>query len=226
MDIHFVNFESDEFPPPSSLKSRDLAVIGSNLKPSTIIKAYKMGYFPWFNAGDPPCWFHMDPRMVLFPENLRISKSMRQVMNQNKFSFTINKDFEGVVRSCRYISRREFNGSSWISDEIEKTYGELFRIGLARSAEAWMGSKLVGGLYGIQLGNIFFGESMFAKESNASKFAFIRFVQQFAELGGYLIDCQQNTSHLFSLGAAPIPRKEFVKYLEKYIPQNENVWKG
>lgn len=226
MDIHFVDFDSDDFPPPSSLISKDLAVIGSNLKPSTIIKAYKMGYFPWFNAGEPPCWFHMDPRMVLFPQNLRVSKSMRQVMNSNRFSFTINKDFMGVIQSCRYMPRRDFNGSSWISDEIEDAYGELHHMGIAQSAETWIDSELVGGLYGIQLGNIFFGESMFAKETNASKFAFIHFVQQFADRGGFMIDCQQNTSHLFSLGAAPVPRKEFVKYLENHIPHNENVWNG
>lgn len=226
MDIHFVDFDSDEFPPPSSLRSKDLAIIGSNLKPSTIIKAYKMGYFPWFNAGEPPCWFHMDPRMVLFPKNLRVSKSMRQVMHQKKFTFSMNKDFLGVVQSCRNIPRKEFNGSSWISDEIEQSYGELNIMGIAHSAETWVSSVLVGGLYGIQLGNIFFGESMFAKEANASKFAFINFVQHFAKQGGCLIDCQQNTSHLFSLGATPIPRKEFVSYLEQFIPQNENVWRG
>ncbi len=226
MDIHFVDNDSDEFPAPSLLKSKDLAVIGSNLKPTTIIKAYKKGYFPWFNAGEPPCWFHMDPRMVLFPKNLRVSKSMRQLFNQNKFTFTTDQDFAGVVRSCRYISRREFSGSSWISDEIEASYGELFKRGIAHSAETWFDSELVGGLYGIQLGSIFFGESMFAKEANASKFAFINFVRQFAKDGGCLIDCQQNTSHLFSLGAAPISRRDFVRYLEKCIPQNDNVWTG
>lgn len=224
MDIHFVDFESDEFPHPSVLKTRDLAVIGSNLNPSTIIRAYKMGYFPWFNPGEPPCWFHMDPRMVLFPENLRVSKSMRQVLNKQRFSFSMNKSFNEVVQNCRYISRKEFTGISWISDEIEASYGKLHQMGIAHSAEAWMNGELAGGLYGVQLGKVFFGESMFSKETNASKFAFIKFVQHFQKQGGFVIDCQQNTSHLFSLGAKPIPRKEFVRLLEKWIPHNENVW--
>lgn len=224
MDIHFVDFGSDEFPPPSVLSTKDLAVIGSNLDPATLIKAYRLGYFPWFNPGEPPCWFHMDPRLVLFPENLRISKSMRQVMKQNRFTFTTNKDFKEVIRLCRHIPRKGFNGNSWISDDIEASYNALHEMGIAHSAEAWKDGQLAGGLYGIQLGKVFFGESMFAKETNASKFAFIHFVQHFAHEGGCLIDCQQNTSHLFSLGAAPIPRKEFVMLLEKWIPQNENVW--
>lgn len=224
MDIHFVDYDSDEFPPPSQLKTTDLAVIGSNLNPNTIIKAYQKGYFPWFNPGEPPCWFHMDPRMVLFPENLKVSKSMRQVINQHRFTFTMNKNFRLVIQSCRHIARKEFNGLSWISDKIESSYGALHEKGFAHSAEAWQDGELAGGLYGVQLGSVFFGESMFAKKTNASKFAFIKFVQQFQTQGGRLIDCQQNTRHLSSLGAAPIPRKQFVGLLEKLIPQNENVW--
>lgn len=224
MDIHFVELDDDEFPPPSILKTEDLAVIGSNLLPATIIKAYKKGYFPWFNTGEPPCWYHMDPRLVLIPEHLRISKSMQQVIRQHQFSFTVDKCFGEVMRQCRCIKRNTPTQGSWISDEIEESYMTLHEMGIAHSAEAWQDGELAGGLYGVQLGNVFFGESMFAKKSNASKFAFIQFVKKFADSGGQLIDCQQKTDHLCSLGATVTSRREFVRLLEKWIPQNDNVW--
>ncbi len=220
--LFFIDDNDDNFPSPSKLVTDDLAVIGSNLKPETIIKAYKMGYFPWYNEGDPRCWFHMDPRLVLFPKNLHVSRSMRPEMK--KFRFTMDTAFPEVVRACRMVQRSRQELGTWISDEIEASYFRLFELGYGHSAEAWQGKELVGGLYGIQIGQVFFGESMFAKVNNASKFAFIRFVRQFEAKHGMLIDCQQQTNHLSSMGAKPVSRKEFVSLLEKYIPQNENIW--
>jgi len=225
-DFYFLPEKSDAFPPPSELTTNGLAVIGSNLKPSTIIKAYKKGYFPWYNEGQPRCWFHPNPRMVLFPEELVISKSMRPFLNGNKFLFKIDNDFQKVIASCRNVIRKYGGGESWITDEITDTYSRLFDKGYAHCAETWQNGKMVGGLYGVRIGDIFFGESMFAKVSNASKFALIRYVNYLHSDGVRLIDCQQQTQHLASLGARPISRKKFVGYLQKLIPENETAWQG
>lgn len=223
-DFYFLQDESDDFPSPSKLGLTDLAVIGSNLKPETIVKAYKKGYFPWYNEGDPRCWYHPDPRMVLFPDNLVVSKSMRSVLNGNKFRLQINKNFPQVIRSCRNVSRWNGEKKSWITEEFIESYEQLFKDGYVHCAEAWHEGKMVGGLYGVLIGKIFFGESMFSTESNASKFAFIKFVRFLQKKGVQLIDCQQETPHLASLGARSIPRKQFVSYLEKLISENDNVW--
>lgn len=219
---YFLEENCNDFPPPSRLLTHDLAVIGSNLDPDSLLKAYRKGYFPWYNQGEPRCWFHLDPRFVLFPSNLHISKSMRPVMK--KFNFVMDTAFPEVIHACRTVWRDGQSGGSWISDEIENAYTKMFELGYAHCTEAWQGNDLVGGLYGIRIGQVFFGESMFSKISNASKFAFISFVKEFEKSGGKLIDCQQETQHLASFGAELISRKEFVGYLEKYIPQNENIW--
>ncbi|MCO6497184.1 MAG: leucyl/phenylalanyl-tRNA--protein transferase [Chitinophagaceae bacterium] len=223
MDLHFLDEGSNDFLSPDELRGNDIVTIGSNLDPETLIKAYRRGYFPWYNEGQPRCWHNPDPRLVLFPEELKIHKSMRPYLNANRFEFTIDKAFPYVMKGCRY-NYRPFSGySSWITDEIEMAYNRLHRLGIAHSAEAWQDGKLVGGLYGIRLGKVFFGESMFTMVNNASKFAFIKFVRQFASEGGKLIDCQQETQHLMSLGARPISRKEFVGFLKKLIPDNEDI---
>lgn len=216
--------ENNNFPAPSTLNSYDFSVIGANLHPDTLIKAYKLGYFPWFNEGEAIFWYHPEQRMVILPENLHISKSMKPALNQHKFNFTIDRAFPEVIQSCKTTLRKGQPGGSWIHDLTESAYGELFNLGIAHSAEAWLNGKLVGGLYGVQLGQIFFGESMFSLLPNASKFALIKFVKYFQKKGGVLIDCQMETVHLRSLGAKLISRKDFVSYLEKYIPQNDNIW--
>lgn len=223
-DIYFLPEDSADFPPPSLLSSGAPAVVGSDLRPSTLIAAYKKGYFPWYNKDEPRCWYHPRSRMVLFPEDLIVSKSMRPYLHGNKFIFKIDKHFRQVVQSCGGVKRWNGETNSWITDEIVESYGELFKSGYAHCAETWNGNQLVGGLYGVQLGNVFFGESMFSTESNSSKFAFILFVRYLIKQGIRLIDCQQETSHLASLGAQVISREDFVGYLEKFIPDNENIW--
>lgn len=218
----YLNQSSSEFPPPSKLIDNGIAAFGEYLNPEVIINGYRKGYFPWAKSDSFFLWFHPDPRFVLFPKHLHISKSMHSVMH--KYRFTFDKCFHDVIHSCRTVSRENQQGGTWISEEFEKAYTKMFELGYAHSAEAWEGKELVGGLYGIRFGDIFFGESMFAKKSNASKFTFINFVQEFEKSGGKLVDCQQQTSHLASLGAQTISRREFVGYLEKWIPQNENVW--
>lgn len=222
-DFYFLSESSADFPSPSVIQSDFFTVIGSNLKPETVIRAYRKGYFPWYNEGDPRCWFHPNPRMVLFPEELRVSRSMRPILHSNKFFFKINKNFRQVITLCGNITRWNGESKSWISDEIIECYTALHELGYAHCAEAWQGGKLVGGLYGLKIGSIFFGESMFSTVSNASKFAFIKFVEYLKVAGVQLIDCQQQTPHMASLGARPISRELFVHYLEKLIPANENV---
>lgn len=222
-NFYFLNEDSADFPLPVALDGKDLAIIGSNLEPETILKAYKKGYFPWYNEGQPRCWFHPDPRMVLFPDELKISKSMRPVLNGNKFIFKIDKSFLQVITSCRYAKRNYGEGKSWISDEIIESYTRLFDTGFGHCAEAWHNGKLVGGLYGLRIGNVFFGESMFTTISNASKFAFIKYVNYLKSQGIRLIDCQQETRHLRSLGAKPVSRKEFTGYLERFIHPNDRA---
>ena len=214
---HFMDDDSDDFPPPEAASEEGILAFGSNLRPATILKAYRHGAFPWFNEADPITWHHPDPRMVLFPQKIKLSKSMRNVLNQNRFRFTVNKDFAGVIHQCR-VAKRDGLPGTWISDTIEAVYTSLHRTGFAHSAEAWYQNELVGGLYGVLIGKVFFGESMFAHQANASKFAFIKMVELLQQNGIELIDCQVYTPHLESLGAELISRNEFVRLLQKLVP--------
>jgi leucyl/phenylalanyl-tRNA--protein transferase len=173
-----------------------------------LLLAYRKGIFPWYE-NEYILWWSPNPRFVLFPGKLKISSSMKQVLRKGELEFCMNRDFSGVISACKSISRRGQDGT-WISDAMRNAYINLHRHGYAHSAEAWMDGQLVGGLYGVRLGKIFFGESMFSKVSNASKFAFIRYVQQLQSEGVQLIDCQVYTAHLESLGAEMIPREEFL----------------
>ena len=188
--------------------------MGGDLSPQRILLAYEKGIFPWFE-GSVPLWWSPDPRFVLFPNELKVTKSMRKLIAQNIFQFTINKDFIGVIHSCKTIARSDQLGT-WITDEVEAAYTQLHHMGYAYSAEAWHHGELVGGLYGLKLGKVFFGESMFSKKSNASKFAFIQFVEYLKKNGIQLIDCQVYTNHLESLGANMITRKKFIELLKLY----------
>lgn len=205
-----------DFPDVELSNEDGLLAFGGNLKTATLLAAYKKGIFPWYNEDEPICWYSPDPRFVLFPKNLRISKSMKAVIRKNEFTFFIDKNFEGVIKNCRH-TKRKFGDGTWISDEIENAYTRLSHKGYAHSAEAWSNNELVGGLYGVRLGKVFFGESMFAHKTNASKFAFIKFVQELATQGVQLIDCQVYTNHLESLGATFIPRKKFTVLLQDLI---------
>lgn len=210
-----------DFPDVNSAED-DLVAIGGNLSAGTLINAYRKGIFPWFNPGEIIQWFSPDPRFVLFPGKLKISHSMRNVFNKHLFKFTVDKAFADVIANCRY-TKRDIEAGSWIGNEIEIAYKNLFEKGIAHSAEAWQNNELVGGLYGVLLGKVFFGESMFAKESNASKFAFINWANLLQKNGIQLIDCQVYSKHLESLGAEFISRNEFNMLLKKWIPEVANM---
>lgn len=199
-----------EFPDVSYASSDGLLAIGGDLSVERLILAYKQGIFPWFEKEEPILWWSPDPRFVLYPNRLKISKSMRQVLKNCDFEVTINNDFLGVITSCSKINR-EGQAGTWIANNMIKAYTKLHELGFAKSVEVWKEEELVGGLYGIDLGNnVFCGESMFAKVSNASKVGFITFIQN----SNYkLIDCQVYTNHLENFGAEEIPRSEFLKFL-------------
>lgn len=205
-----------DFPDVNSSDENGLVAIGGNLSFGTLINAYKKGIFPWFNPGEIIQWFSPDPRFVLFPEKIKISHSMRSVINKHLFKFTVDKAFTNVIQNCRNAKRAGQDGT-WISDEIESAYVELHKKGFAHSAEAWQNNQLAGGLYGVLIGKVFFGESMFASKTNASKFAFINWVNVLQKNGIELIDCQVYTPHLESLGAEFISRNEFNDLLKKLI---------
>ena len=203
------------FPPVEFAEPDGLLAIGGDLSIERLLLAYRNGIFPWYE-GQHILWWSPDPRFVLFPEELKESKSMRQLIRKDTFSFTTNRAFREVIAHCKIISRRDQAGT-WITDEVQEAYGKLHEAGYAHSAEAWLDGELVGGLYGIRLGKAFFGESMFSKASNASKYAFIRYVQQLRSEGVELIDCQVYTEHLESLGARMIPRKDFISMIGPLI---------
>ncbi len=190
-----------------------LLAIGGNVSTDRLLLAYRQGIFPWYD-GDTPLWWCPDPRFVLFPEKLKVSRSMESLIRKKAFRFTTNTAFSAVIRNCKELQRKGQDGT-WITDALEKSLNELHQLGFAHSAEAWLNNELVGGLYGIRMGNFFFGESMYSKETNASKFAFIQYVQQLKMEGVSLIDCQVYTAHLESLGAEMIARKEFIKKLRR-----------
>jgi leucyl/phenylalanyl-tRNA--protein transferase len=198
------------FPHVSNATADGLLAIGGDLSVERLIHAYESGIFPWYEAGGPILWWSPDPRFVLFPKDLRISKSMRAVLKKSDFKVTVNKAFREVLTNCSVIKRKDQAGT-WITSEMKEAYIKLFEKGFAKSYEVWYNNKLAGGLYGVDLNNgVFCGESMFNKQSNASKVAFITLVQE----GGYkLIDCQLHTKHLESLGAKHISREAFIKYL-------------
>lgn len=209
---YFQSFE--KFPSIEEANEDGLLAIGGNLSVKRLLDAYNKGIFPWYDASQPVMWWSPDPRMVLFPENLKISKSMKQVLRKNKFRVTFNENFEAVINNCAAIEREGQYGT-WITTEMKNSFLKLHKLGIANSVEVWQDEELVGGLYGIYLKEkkMFCGESMFARESNASKVGFIKWVKHLKEEGVKIIDCQVYTSHLESLGAEEISRKEFVKYL-------------
>ena len=207
---------AENFPDANLADYDGLLAVGGNLDKQTLLNAYGKGIFPWYNEDEPICWYSPDPRLVLFPAKLKISDSMKAVLGKNEFTFSTDNDFPGVVKNCR-MAKRKGEPGTWITDEIEKAYNTLYENGFAHSAEAYLNNQLVGGLYGVQLGKVFFGESMFANKSNASKFAFIKYVQLLQKKGVELIDCQVYTRHLESLGAELIARQYFIKLLKELI---------
>jgi leucyl/phenylalanyl-tRNA---protein transferase len=226
---HITDNNEIGFPNPRHVEANYPAAVGGDLGADRLLFAYSMGYFPWFNPDEPPLWWCPDPRMVLYPKDLKVAKSMRSAFHKSKFRVTFDTAFREVMEGCRTTKDRGADGeNSWITTSFIDAYAQLYNIGLCHSVEVWQGDELVGGLYGISLGKVFFGESMFARVPNASKFGFICLVKLLEQLNFLLIDCQQDTKHLRSLGALPISRDLFLDTLEEN-PMEETMtgsWEG
>jgi leucyl/phenylalanyl-tRNA---protein transferase len=201
------------FPPVELAEPDGLLALGGDLSRDRLLLAYRRGIFPWYE-GNTILWWSPDPRCVLFTEELKVSKSMRQLIRKDHFECTIDQAFGEVIANCKTIARRRQEGT-WITEEVKTAYIRMHEAGYAHSAEAWLNGSLVGGLYGIRMGRVFFGESMFSVVSNASKYAFIRYAERLRSEGVAMIDCQVRTDHLESLGARMIPRNEFIAYLDR-----------
>ncbi len=215
MPVFLLN-EDLVFPDPDQANEDGLLAIGGDLRPDRLLLAYETGLFPWYSPPDPVLWWCPDPRCVLFLDELKISKSMRNVLNRGSFSVTFDEAFLEVVDGCRSVDRKGQQGT-WITSEVMESYHYLHRLGVAHSVEVWQKGKLVGGLYGVSLGRMFFGESMFATVSNASKVGFIALVELLKPLGFPFIDCQIYNDHLGSLGATYISRREFLDTLAQQL---------
>ncbi len=207
----------DIFFPPPYLTSKDgLLAVGGDLSEERLLSAYSNGIFPWYSEDSPILWWSPDPRLVLIPEELKVSRSLRQTVKKRLFEVTINKAFPELIRQCAQIHRRKGKGT-WITEEMIDAYIRLYINGFAHSVESWHNGKLAGGLYGVSLGGVFFGESMFTLINNASKVAFVKLVEKLIEWGFKIIDCQITTQHLISFGAKEIPRNEFMTILKDAI---------
>lgn len=209
------------FPHPKHASLEGLLAAGGDLSPQRILFAYENGIFPWYNEGEPILWWSPNPRFVLYPSEIKVSKSMRQVFRKKSFRVSFDEAFEAVIEICASIPRAGQNGT-WLTEEMKAAYINLHRLGFAHSVETWQGDQLVGGLYGLSLGNCFFGESMFARASNASKTALIVLAKTLEKKGFGMIDCQSETTHLSSMGAKFIDQANFLSYL-KENKQNRTI---
>lgn len=224
------NDREDAFPNvENALREPDgLLAVGGKLTTVRLKAAYRRGIFPWYSVGQPVLWWSPDPRCVLFPGRLKVSRSLAKTLRKRPFTVTLDRDFGAVIEQC--AMPREADGGTWITPAIKRAYGELHRLGVAHSVECWRDGQLVGGLYGVSLGRVFFGESMFSRVSDASKIAFVSLVRQLQRWGYPLIDCQVHTSHLQSLGAEDIPRRRFIALLDEYceqpvpLPAQQTAW--
>jgi len=212
-NILWLEPDSVEFPPVSeALRDPDgLLAAGGDLSPARLINAYRLGIFPWFDDDQPILWWSPDPRCVLFPDQLHLSKSLTKTLKKQFYNVTFDQCFEEVISSCS--APRSKSAGTWITSEMHQAYLSLHNAGYAHSVEVWKDGELIGGLYGIAMGGLFFGESMFSLQKDASKIAFVHLVEQLRSWGYYLIDCQVYSEHLASLGACEIPRSEFIEIL-------------
>lgn len=192
-----------------------LLAIGGDLSPERLLDAYRHGIFPWFNESDPILWWSPDPRMVLFPDEIKVSRSLRKTLTQRHYEVRMDTAFEQVMRAC--AAPRPYASGTWIQEGMVAAYCELHRQGHAHSVETWVAGELVGGLYGVAIGRMFYGESMFSRRSDASKIALVHLCRLLAQQGVGMIDCQMHTQHLASLGARQIPRSEFIARLQVLI---------
>lgn len=197
-----------------------------DLSPQRLLLAYHFGIFPWYMEGQPMWWFFTHPRCVLYPEKIKVAKSMRSYINQERFTVSFDRCFEEVISACQSIDRKD-QDSTWIIPELKSSMIKLHEMGYAHSVEVWDGEELVGGLYGLALGKIFFGESMFARKSNASKFALIKLSQRLVKAGFTLIDCQQETAHIVSMGAEMISKESFYSIIRTNLLEQTKAakWK-
>ncbi len=208
-----------DFPPLSKAlrEPNGLLAAGGDLSPERLIQAYRHGCFPWFQDGQPILWWSPDPRTVLIPDELHISRSLHKVLRQGHFRVSFAQAFDSVIRAC--AAPRSYAQDTWITPPMQQAYIELHKRGIAHSVEVWLDDKLVGGLYGLAMGRLFFGESMFSRADNASKVGFVTLVQQLKAWGFVLIDCQMPTQHLHSFGARAISRDNFAEYLHAHLDQ-------
>jgi leucyl/phenylalanyl-tRNA--protein transferase len=210
------------FPPVERADPNGILAVGGDLSTERLLLAYRSGIFPWFSPDDPMLWWSPDPRFVLFPDELKMARSMRPYFNSPRFELSVDTAFGEVISACSRQYRTGQNGT-WITDEMIAAYCELHRLGHAHSVEVWQDGQLVGGLYGIAIGRVFFGESMFANVPNASKVGFIALVKRLQKLGFQMIDCQQDTAHLASLGARGIPRQQFIIALGRWTREHNLI---
>ncbi len=219
MDFSFPYISEEEeflFPSVETASEEGIVAMGGNLSPGMLLSAYRQGIFPWYSEGEPILWWSPDPRMVLFPDKIHISRSMTRTFKRNYFTYSLDQNFESVMRSCGGI-KREGQDSTWILEEMIEGYMELHRLGYAHSVEVRQEGNLVGGLYGLSLGSVFFGESMFSAVADASKAGYILLVKALQRKGFSLVDCQVYTPHLASLGGETIGRNTYLALLKRAL---------
>jgi leucyl/phenylalanyl-tRNA--protein transferase len=219
-DTPFPNVEQAETEP------NGLLAVGGDLTPQRLVNAYRRGVFPWYNAGQPILWWSPDPRLVLFPERLHVSRSLRKTLRRGVFRVTMDRDFDAVIHAC--AAPRAADSGTWLVEEMILAYLRLHQGGLAHSVEVWAGDELAGGLYGVSLGRVFFGESMFSRRSDASKVATWYLTRRLCSWGYRVIDCQMYTEHLVRLGAEEIPRRTLSRLLATWtpVPGSEGSWRS
>lgn len=217
--LTWLNRETYDFPPLEHAlrEPNGLLAAGGDLSAERLLAAYRHGCFPWFQEGQPPLWWSPDPRTVLSPHEVHVSRSLAKILRQGRFEVSFDTDFAAVIRGC--AGPRSYADGTWITDAMQQAYIELHQRGFAHSVEVRLNGELVGGLYGLAIGKLFFGESMFSRADNASKVGFATLATHLVKWGFVLIDCQMPTSHLQSLGAYAIPRNEYARYLQLYLDQ-------
>jgi leucyl/phenylalanyl-tRNA--protein transferase len=221
----FLLSDKISFPPPYLASKEGLLAVGGDLSQKRLLLAYRTGIFPWFSDDEPILWWSPDPRLVLYPEEIRVSKTLKKIIKKNMFHVTMDSAFVQVINQCAKI-RLQNNQGTWIVKEMIDAYCKLHESGFAHSVEAWYQGELAGGLYGVSLGKCFFGESMFTRVSNASNVVLVKLVEHLNALSFDMIDCQLTNEHLFRFGAREIPRVSFLKQLEESLkaPTNKGKW--
>lgn len=216
------------FPPPELASREGLLAVGGDLRPERLLEAYRRGIFPWYNEGQPILWWSPDPRAVLAPGDIKVSRSLRKRLRARQFRVSFDAAFAQVIDACAAPRRPPFESGTWITAEMRAAYLELHRLGYAHSVEAWQGDALAGGLYGVALAGAFFGESMFSRAADASKVALVWLARQLERWGYTLIDCQLPSAHLESLGARAVPRREFLAQLGRALarPARPAPWRA